>query len=93
MLISSKTYFTNVEEFSVNNILYISGQYQGYRYMVSYFAGYIVTERVDGRDRYVGVCNDIDKVVEILTLIKDQQPIIIDELTKLVAGIAGYQTI
>jgi hypothetical protein len=88
-----KSYFSNVNEFVVNNHPYINGEYLDHRYMVSYSAYYIITKRVDNEERYVGVCQNVEQVLNILSFIRDQEPIVVDDVTKMVANMTGCKTV
>lgn len=76
---------------------FIIGTINGYEYTMSKQEYFILTKRVRGEDRYVGVYYMADDLLAILRKIKNNEPIEAEEypnpMAKLVASMLGVKTI
>lgn len=87
-------YFTNIEEFETStNTKYIVGLIFNDRYMISKKEDYIITKRINGRDRYVAVYSSEIEVLQLLNKIKNKEELRPNEQAQLLAMITGIGTI
>ena len=86
--------FINVNIFTtLTNTYYIVGELRDSRYMVSKQTYYIVTKRIDGIDKYMGVYQKFDEVCDLLVCIINNELIIPNEMAKILSSFSGTPTI